>query len=172
MFHKRLRLKEGYRAARCCASEPHDAITGYHSYNNLIAVHRASCENLQKNESERLITIHWMDILDREEHRPGRDCHQLDQVDFRILQHHKNMGIDYSQMVARILNLTSEQAFERHKRLSHLKLLKRVEKGMIQYRKKVVHSKWIKHRNHTYYQITPKGEKYLEFYVSEKGKRS
>lgn len=172
MSDKRIRLKEGYRAARCCAPEPHDAVTGYHSHNNLIVVHKASCENLQKIESERLITINWMDILDKEEHRPGRDYHQLDQVDFRILQHHKDMGIDYSQMVARILNLTSEQAFERHKKLRDLKLLKRVEKVMIQYRKKVVHNRWIKHRNHTYYQITPKGEKYLEFYFWEEGERS
>jgi predicted transcriptional regulator len=40
--------------------------------------------------------------------------------------------------------------------------LKRVEKLMIQYRKNIVKGKWIKHRNHTYYELTPKGERWIE----------
>ncbi len=171
MSDKRIRLKEGYKAARCCSPKPNDPVTGYHSHNNVIVVHRTSCEDLEKIESHRLIWVSWKDILDSQEDSPGGDYYQLDRLDFRVLQHHQVMGLDYSLMVARILNIKPEEAFEHHRKLRALELLKRVQKVMIQYRKNVVDNKWIKHRNHTYYQITPKGEKYLEFYVSEEGER-
>lgn len=172
MLGKGLTLKAGYKVARCCSPGPNDPITGYHSHDKVIVLHRTWCENLNKVESQRLIQVSWEQILEKEVDDPGSDYYGLDQVDLRILRHHKTMGVDYSLMVAKILNIKPEEAFERHKKLRALKLLKRVQKVMIQYRKNVVDNKWIKHRNHTYYQITPKGEKYLEFYVSEEGERS
>jgi len=166
-----LQLKEGYKIARCCSPQPNDSITGYFSYNNVIAVHKASCDNLKKTESERLFSLSWEDILEKKEDKPDKDYYQLDELDFRILQHHKVMGVDYSLMVARILKIEPEQMFERHGKLKSLKLLKRVAPVMIRYRKNIVDNKWIKHRNHTYYQITHQGEKYLDFFTSQKAKR-
>ncbi len=171
MSINQLRLKEGYKIARCCSPQPNDSIIGYFSYNNIVVVHKTSCGNLKKTESERLISLSWKDILEKKEDTPGKDYYQLDELDFRILQHHQVMGVDYSLMVAKILNIEPKEAFDRHQKMRHLKLLRRVEKVMIQYRKNIVDNKWIKHRNHTYYQITPKGEKYLGFFYSPKKKR-
>jgi predicted transcriptional regulator len=54
-----------------------------------------------------------------------------------------------------------EDAYKRHRKLRELGSLKRVEKRMIQYRKNIVKGKWIKHRNHTYYELTLKGEDWI-----------
>ena len=108
--------------------------------------------------------------MERHDDEPGEDFRELDELDFDILKHHQRMGVDYSLMVASVLNIEPELAFERHTKLRGLKLLKRVEKVMIRYRENVVDNKWIKHRNHTYYEITPKGEKYLRLFVSQKAK--
>ena len=45
----------------------------------------------------------------------------------------------------------------------------RVEPLMIRYRKNIVKGKWIKHRNHTYYELTEKGRKYLAHHESIAG---
>ena len=45
-------------------------------------------------------------------------------------------------------------------------LLERVEPLIIQYRKGIVDNKWIKHRNHTYYGLTSKGESYLRYHIA------
>ena len=166
------RLKEGYTQAKCCSPKFDESITGYFSYNNVIVVHKSSCENLKKVESKRLILLSWEEILEPEEGKPDQDFFQLDQVDFRILRHHHVMGIDYAWVVAMTLNLEPEIVFERHKKLKDLKLLERVEKVMIQYRNNIVNNKWVKHRNHTYYQITPKGERYLNFLIGDKNRNS
>ena len=165
MSSDEFRLKEGYKIARCCSPQPADTITGYYSYSNILIVHKVSCENLKKAESKRLVILTWSEILEKEEEKPDKDYYDLDELDFRILQHHQSMGVDYSWMVAGALNIDPELIFERHKKLKDLKLLKRVEPVMIQYRKNIVDNKWIKHRNHTYYQITPKGEKYLNHFL-------
>ena len=159
-------LKEGYRAAGCCSPQPDDSIRGYFSHDNVIVVHTSSCGNLNKVEPERLISLVWEEIIQQMEDEPDDDYRQLDELDFRILQHHKTMGIDYSLMVASILKVPPQKVFQRHKRLRKLKLVKRVEKVMIRYRKGVVDNKWIKHRNHTYYEIAPKGERYLNIFHS------
>ena len=171
MSIKGLKLKEGYRIAGCCFPRPNDSIVGYFSYNNIIVVHKASCSNPDKTEIKRLFSLSWEEILDSEEEKLEKDYYQLDELDFHILKHHHVMGVDYSLMVARILKIETQQAFEHHRKLKSLKLLKRVEKVMIQYRKNIVENKWIKHRNHTYYQITSKGERYLNFFISQKAKR-
>lgn len=166
----RTRLKEGYTKAKCCSPEPNDSITGYLSYNNVIVVHKTSCDNLKKVEPKRLFSLVWDEILEAEESKPDRDYSQLDDLDFQILRHHQVMGVDYSWVVAKMLNLEPKLVFERHKKLRDLRLLERVQKLMIQYRKNMVDHKWIKHRNHTYYRITPKGEGYLNFSLQHKDK--
>ncbi|UCB52047.1 MAG: DUF2250 domain-containing protein [Candidatus Zixiibacteriota bacterium] len=168
MRPRSVRLKEGYRLAGCCSPRWNDPIRGYFSHDNVIAVHRRSCPTLDKTDRERLLSLSWEEILEEKESRPGEDFCQLDELDFGVLKHHREMGVDYSLMVASILNIEPEQAFERHRKLRGLKLLKRVEKVMVRYRKNVVDNKWIKHRNHTYYEITPKGEGYLDFHLSQK----
>jgi hypothetical protein len=171
MSTHRTRLKEAYNRAKCCSPEPNDSITGYFSHKNVIVVHKTSCGNLKKVESKRLLSLSWAEILEKEESRPDLDYSQLDEVDFRILRHHQLVGVDYTWVVAEMLNLEPELVFERHRKLKGLRLLERVPKVMIQYRKNIVDHKWIKHRNHTYYQITPKGERYLNFFIGEKNKR-
>ena len=74
------------------------------------------------------------------------------------------MGNDYAAVTANMTRLPRATVFERHKKLRDLKLLKRVKPLMIQYRKNIVNNKWIKHRNHTYYEITPKGSEFLKYY--------
>jgi len=167
MTERELKFREGYKIAKCCSPDSNDTITGYFSYNNVLIVHKTSCDNLKKAESKRLVSLSWEEILEKKAEEPDQDFYVLDELDFRILQHHHVMGVDYSWMVANVLNIDPEQTFERHKKLKNLKLLKRVEPVMIQYRKNVVDNKWIKHRNHTYYQITPKGEGYLNFFISK-----
>jgi hypothetical protein len=165
-----MKLKEGYAKAKCCSPESADSITGYFSYNNVIVVHKTSCENLKKVEPKRLVSLSWDEILEAEENKPDSDYSQLDEIDFRILGHHQVMGVDYAWVVAETLNLEPQLVFERHRKLKDLKLLERTQKVMIQYRKNIVDHKWIKHRNHTYYRITPKGERYLNFFMADTDK--
>jgi hypothetical protein len=162
------KLKEGYKLAGCCSPEPADSISGYFSYSNVIVIHKSTCGNLKKAEPDRIITLSWEEVLEKPEEKPGSEFFQLDRLDFSILQHHRSMGIDYSLMVAKVLKIESRLAFDRHRKLKGMGLLKRVEKVMVRYRRNIVDNKWIKHRNHTYYQITPKGESYLDFFVSKK----
>jgi hypothetical protein len=160
------RLKEEYLLADCCRPTPEDAIVGYYSHTNILKVHRADCPNLEKTEQDRLVTLLWEDVLAPESYVPGDDFKQLDQTDFSILKHHREHGIDYSLLVAKALSIPKEEAFSRHARLRQLELLERVDAVMVRYRKGVVDNKWIKHRNHTYYDLTDKGRKYLEYYLS------
>jgi hypothetical protein len=162
------KLKEGYKLAGCCSPELEDSILGYFSYANVIVIHKSTCGNLKKAEPDRIITLSWEEVLEKPEEKPGSEFFQLDRLDFSILQHHRTMGIDYSLMVAKILKIESQLAFDRHRKLKGMGLLKRVEKVMVRYRRNIVDNKWIKHRNHTYYQITPKGESYLDSFVSKK----
>ena len=156
-----IRLKEDYTLARCCTPTLEDKITGYYSHNNIIKVHKENCPNLKKAEPERLVSLVWSDILASAEFQPGSDFNDLDKTDFSVLQHHLEYGIDYSLLVAKALSLAKQEVFERHKKLKGLGLIERVEPRIVQYRKGIVDNKWIKHRNHTYYQLTDKGKKYL-----------
>ncbi len=164
-------LKRDYKQARCCFPRPPDPISGYSSHNNLIVVHKSGCANLNKVKAGRLLSLRWDEILEENEQGPEEDYLQLEELDFRILKHHRDMGIDYSLMVAGMLGVNRREVFDRHKKLRGLKLLRRVEKTMIRYRRNVVDNKWIKHRNHTYYEITAKGQRYLDHFVSQQEKR-
>ena len=164
-------LKKGYDLAKCCSPEPDESIMGYVSFKRRVIVHKAACPNIKKIKSDRKVLLSWNQIVDKEEERPGSDFLELDDLDFRILKHHQLMGVDYSLMVAKIVKVSPQQVFEHHRKLKELQLLERVKKVMIQYRKGIVDNRWIKHRNHTYYRITPKGEKYLNFYLAQSNRK-
>lgn len=162
------RLKESYRLARCCNPAPGDGIVGFlRTDSQLISIHKRDCVNLKFILADRLVTLTWDEIL-LEDIEPvlsnNPDYQALDDIDFKILKHHHDMGVDYTVVVAKMLALPRETVFERHKKLKDLRLLKRVQPRMIQYRKNIVKNKWIKHRNHTYYEITQRGREFLRYY--------
>jgi hypothetical protein len=165
MSEKKIILAEGYKRANCCTPEPNDPISGYYSYNNEVIVHKSECPNLRKVEEARRIKLKWEEILESEAAVPDEDFCELDELDFKILKHHKTYGVDYSLKVARVLHVDKQAVFESHARLKEMNLLERVKKLIIQYRKGIVDNKWIKHRNHTYYDLTEKGKLYLEHYL-------
>lgn len=158
-----MRLKEDYIAANCCRPAPEDDIVGYYSHDNLIKVHKRGCPNLAKAEASRLMTLEWDDIVAGEEYRPESDYNSLDDTDFIILNHHRIYGYDYTLKVAAILRLDKQTVFDHHDKLRRMGLLERVEPRMIRYRKNIVKGKWIKHRNHTYYDLTARGADYLGY---------
>lgn len=166
MSHRSPILKEGHTLAKCCSPEPGNDIIGYVNYQNKIVVHRVSCGNVERTAPARRVILSWDQILADRKETPDPDYLQLESLDFRILEHHMRMGVDYSLMVARTLRVEPGTVFEHHRKLRNMKLLERVKKVMIQYRKGIVDNRWIKHRNHTYYRITPRGEEYLNFFIT------
>ncbi|KAA3635360.1 MAG: DUF2250 domain-containing protein [Calditrichaeota bacterium] len=162
-------IKDDYTLSNCCSPRPHDLITGYYSHDMLIKIHQKNCKNLEKVDPQRLISLDWDDILcRRNQFKPDDDYKNLSELDFAVLQHHIAYGIDYSLVVARKQNITKQQAFDIHNKLRELNLIERVEAKIVQYRKGIVDNKWIKHRNHTYYDITEKGKNYLTYYYQNK----
>lgn len=168
MTEKKPNLNEGYKLANCCQPETSHQIKGYYSYNGIMIVHKSDCPNLEKVETERLVDLNWNDLLAGENQRPDDDYHDLLELDFKILTHHSNYGVDYSLKVARMLNTDRQEVFDSHNKLRQMNLLSRVKKLIIRYRKGIVDNKWIKHRNHTYYELTEKGRLYLNFYNENK----
>ncbi len=161
-----MKLKENYILARCCRPETGERLVGYCSHDGPIKVHRAGCARLATAEPDRLVTLSWDDITAPEESPPDSDYSLLDEIDFRILDHHARYGVDYSRQVAGALRLDAGEVFDRHANLRGMALLVRVAPAMIQYRKNIVPGKWIKHRNHTYYELTAKGQAYLNYHRS------
>lgn len=164
MTDNKIYLHEGYKLAGCCNPEPEDAISGYYSHNNEMIIHSEDCPNLHKVEPERIIKLEWKEILAKKPEEPDKDYSELNELDFIILAHHEAYGNDYSLKVARMLNKSKQEIFDSHAKLRNLRLLTRVKPSIIQYRKGVVDNKWIKHRNHTYYDLTDKGRLYLDFH--------
>ncbi len=163
-----LRIKGRYTLAKCCNPQPPNDIIGYFSYNGILKVHAPDCPNLIKAEPDRLVSLTWENVLEEtEEFKPDPDYDPLEPIDFAILAHHEHYGYDYSHVVARKLNIPKQEAFDRHYKLRDIGLLERVEPTMIQYRKGIVDNKWIKHRNHTYYDLTDKGRAYLNHYSKQ-----
>ena len=154
-----------YNLAKCCSPQDRDSIVGYFKADGTITVHRIDCESVRHLRRERLLDVTWQEIhatkkqTDSEEIDPA--FNQLDETDYLILKHHQEFGLDYSKIVSDMLGIPMEDAYKRHRKLRELGGLKRVEKRMIQYRKNIVKGKWIKHRNHTYYELTLKGEDWI-----------
>lgn len=161
-----VRLKEQYTRAMCCTPCPPTAITGYFSHDRItLKVHRADCPNLLKAPADRLVTLQWSDILAGEQFKPDADYAELDELDWRVMKLHREYGVDYSLKVARMLAADKGAVFESHAKLRKMGLLERVEPLIIQYRKGIVNNRWIKHRNHTYYDLTRRGNQYLDYHL-------
>ena len=158
----RTRIREQYIIANCCKPRPEDAITGYHSHDDFIKIHKTNCPNLTNVEQARLVPLVWKDVLEVTDFVPDDLYHSLDGNDLRILALHRKVGRDYSLKVARLLRIDKNEVFDRHKKLREMGLLQRVPAVMIRYRKGIVDNKWIKHRNHTYYEITERGRKIIK----------
>jgi (p)ppGpp synthase/HD superfamily hydrolase len=160
-------IKEDFRLARCCNPKPGDEITGFlKTESGLISVHRSGCPHLRKIRPERLTSVKWDEILPEQKSKSASESlehEKLDDIDLAILRHHAEMGVDYAAVVAKHTRIDRATVFERHRKLRNLKLLARVQPKMIRYRKGIVRNRWIKHRNHTYYELTEKGQEFLRF---------
>lgn len=160
-----------YKIAKCCAPQEGDAITGYFKADGTITVHDDTCNAVQGLRTERLLKVTWDEIRKTESAAdtvplaPG--FAELDETDYFILKHHQELGMDYSIVVAEALRIPLEEAHQRHRKLRELGGLKRVEGRIIHYRKNIVKGKWIKHRNHTYYELTPEGKMWIEAFESQ-----
>lgn len=163
----KLNLKDPYILANCCSPQQNDKIIGYYSHNNILKVHKIDCSNLNKADQSRLVPLNWSDILADEAFTPDSDYGDLTEFDFVILKHHKKWGVDYSLKIASMHHLEKQAVFDSHHKLREMGLLSRVKELMMQYRKGIAKNKWIKHRNHTYYKLTDKGQRYLEFYFEK-----
>ena len=158
---EKIELREDFRLAKCCKPSPGDAVLGFlKTVSGIFSVHKKGCAHLNSIRKDRLVDLSWDDMLKTDgEIESGKDpiFKELDKIDISILRHHAQLGVDYAAVVAKSTGIERAIVFERHKKLRDLKLLARVQPKMIQYRKNIVDNKWIKHRNHTYYDITDKG---------------
>ena len=159
-------IKDDYRLALCCRPVPHDNIAGFLKPDSgIISVHKKGCHNLNSIQPERLLNLSWKEVIRAElpdDTEKNALFAELDDIDIGILKHHAKMGVDYAAVVAKCLKIDRATVFKRHRKLRDLKLLTRVQPKMIQYRKNIVDNKWIKHRNHTYYEISGKGLEILK----------
>ncbi len=160
-----------YKIAKCCAPQEGDAITGYFKEDGTITVHGTGCNAIQSLRTERLLRVTWNEIrttqaLSNEVSVPPEFA-ELDETDYFILKHHQEFGIDYSIVVAEALRVPLEEMQQRHRKLRELGGLKRVQGRIIQYRKNIVKGKWIKHRNHTYYELTPEGGTWIDVFENQ-----
>lgn len=154
-----------YQIAKCCAPQPETPVIGYFKENGTIAIHHAECASVQGLRTERLLKVSWQEIQAAEvppEATLAPEFDELDETDYFVLKHHQEFGMDYSIVVAETLQIPLEEMHRRHRKLRELGGLKRVEGRIIHYRKNIVKGKWIKHRNHTYYELTPDGKTWIE----------
>jgi hypothetical protein len=169
-----IKLKDDYRLANCCKPRPGDNIVGFLKFDSpLISIHRADCVNLAKVEPDRLVILSWAEVSrDKVEQSLSDDStyQALDEIDFRILIHHHKLGPDYAAVVAKSAQVPRADVFNRHKKLRDMNLLVRVQPVMMQYRKGIVQGKWIKHRNHTYYELTEKGRQFVDYFIKRNSK--
>lgn len=154
-----------YKIAKCCHPQENDPITGYFKEDSTIAVHQTTCNAVQGLRPERLLAVAWDEIQATENSADSvtiaSEFDQIDETDYFILKHHQEFGMDYSIVVAEALRIPLEEMHQRHRKLRELGGLKRVEGRIIHYRKNIVKGKWIKHRNHTYYELTPEGKTWI-----------
>ncbi len=160
-----------YKIAKCCTPQEGNAITGYFKEDSTITVHHAECKALRNFRPERLLAITWDEIRATEVPIDSvslpTEFAELDETDYFILKHHQELGMDYSIVVAEALRIPLEEMHQRHRKLRNLGGLKRVEGRIIHYRKNIVKGKWIKHRNHTYYELTPEGKTWIQSFENQ-----
>ncbi|MCY3740512.1 MAG: DUF2250 domain-containing protein [Candidatus Poribacteria bacterium] len=159
-------LELTYKIAKCCLPQENDPITGYFKEDGTIAVHHTTCNGVQGLRPERLLAVAWDEIQATERSADSvtiaPEFDELDETDYFILKHHQEFGMDYSIVVAEALRIPLAEMHQRHRKLRGLGGLKRVEGRIIHYRKNIVKGKWIKHRNHTYYELTPEGKTWIQ----------
>lgn len=80
-------------------------------------------------------------------------------LDLTILAYLKKLGPEYAKFLAIRLGLSLEESSERLQRLADRGLIKRVERRIVKYYHR--QRKSVKHRNHTYYELTREGEHVL-----------
>ena len=158
-----------YHLSKCCNPQKGDRIIGYFREDKTFSVHRLDCPNLSQIPPQRLVEITWEEIEGQKDEEPVDALFfDLDDQDFRILYHFKVYGLDYAYPIYQKTGIGLQETFRKLRRLRELGTIARVPKVMIQYRKGIVDGKWIKHRNHTYYDLTPLGEKMIAY--REKGR--
>ena len=154
-----------YKIAKCCHPQENDPITGYFKEDGTITVHCTACNAVQGLRPERLLAVAWDEIQATETATDAvplaPEFAELDETDYFILKHHQEFGMDYSIVVAEALRIPLEEMHQRHRKLRNIGGLKRVEGRIIHYRKNIVKGKWIKHRNHTYYELTQEGKTWI-----------
>ena len=160
-----------YKIAKCCLPQENDPITGYFKEDGTITVHHTTCGAVQGLRPERLLGVAWDEIRATENSTDpiaiAPEFAELDETDYFILKHHQEYGMDYSIVVAEALRIPLEEMHQRHRKLRELGGLKRVEGRIIHYRKNIVKGKWIKHRNHTYYELTSEGKTWIQAFENK-----
>lgn len=153
-----------YKIAKCCEPSEENPIIGYFKEDGSITIHEESCVTVHGLRPERLLDVAWEEIQETEKPENSVEIPtELDETDYYILKHHQELGIDYSIVVAETLRIPLDEMHQRHRKLKELGGLKRVEGRIIHYRKNIVKGKWIKHRNHTYYELTPEGIQWIDY---------
>lgn len=94
---------------------------------------------------------------------------ELSEIELKILKYHKLMGADYSKLISHRFGITLSEAMGIHKRLFDLDFLEKVSGSIIDYHTNIKRLKTIKHRNHTYYVLSRKGELFLREYERKFG---
>lgn len=153
-----------YVIAKCCNPNEDNPIIGYFKEDRTITVHNTSCSTVPSLRAERLLDVSWGEIQKYKTTDTPLEMPELDDTDYFILKHHQELGVDYSIVVSETLRIPLEETHQRHRKLKELGGLKRVEGRIIQYRKNIAKGKWIKHRNHTYYELTPKGTQWINVF--------
>ncbi len=95
--------------------------------------------------------------------------YELSELELNILKYHKIMGPDYSKLISHRFHITLQEAFDIHKRLLNIGLLEKVTAPIINYHSKDKRLKSMKHRNHTYYDLSRTGKLLLREYERDHG---
>lgn len=154
-----------YIIAKCCEPDEDKPIIGYFKEDGSITIHDKTCVTVHGLRPERILDVVWEEIQKTKKPEITLEIPtELDETDYYILKHHQELGMDYSIVVAETLRIPLEEMHKRHRKLKELGGLKRVEGRIIHYRKNKVKGKWIKHRNHTYYELTPEGIQWIDYF--------
>ena len=154
-----------YNIAKCCEPDEDNPIIGYFKEDGAITIHEKTCDTVHGLRQERLLDVAWEEIRKTKKSEITLEIPtELDETDYYILKHHQELGMDYSIVVAETLRIPLEEMHKRHRKLKELGGLKRVEGRIIHYRKNRVKGKWIKHRNHTYYELTAEGIQWIDYF--------